>query len=920
ATSTSDELTFAAPLTEDVDFADLLAEPTEPSGLDNADEASSFDLANAEATELWSEAAPEEAGLEPLGIENAAELAEAADAIADFSIDADFADLTSILEEPSPDLDELDFDLMAGDAADRSAMASDENLDDIGDFLSGSLETRDAASDLSELDDLALNDLTLDQPVASEDFGFGLADDVSDAANETELSPSLDFGDMLEDPASDSDPDAIQDAIALDLGSFDDLSFDSPSTEASATAEDISFDSAETSDELDFGAELDLDLDADGEGSQPDLEATAFSEFSEVNDFANLETAEETPDFAFSLDNAAASFDEAELGFDSLLEETDLDLSDSTSVEPALEAEGELNFEDDLALSSLGTEDELDFGDALAAESTLGSENELDFGDDFAAEPALEAESDLDFGDDLALSSLGEEDELDFGDALTAEPALGTEDDLDFGADFAAESTPEAESELDFGDDLALEGLFDPESAADDRSDAAFSANFEPAEADTSDELGDFLSAEAGLDFGDVGFDLFDVASDEPVANDISNTGTQFELGSAETETADADLFALEAVDDFSGGLDLEQDQNSFAHELDTDLDDLLASTGTEDHLDDFDVAVEPADSLDGFDDLEALLNEDDLSGPASGAAVEETDDFAGLEALLDDEPLSFASGPRVAPASDGSANLADIASGLDSEFDDLEKLLDDADKTLGGPPTVKTSRGAAPQANRRPGRRGSAGFAEQTMRVPVKHLDNLSNLVGELVVNRNSLEQDQERLRQFLDNLLYQVQQLSDVGQRMRDLYERSLLESSLLASRQSHHFPVHSSNSTEQNNHSTGASFDALEMDRFTGFHTLSQEMIELIVRVRESASDIEFIVDETDQVTRMFRQVTTQLQEGLTRSRMVPFAQIADRLPRAVRDIALKCGKQAELHVEGRETLIDKMILEQLYDPMT
>ena len=50
------------------------------------------------------------------------------------------------------------------------------------------------------------------------------------------------------------------------------------------------------------------------------------------------------------------------------------------------------------------------------------------------------------------------------------------------------------------------------------------------------------------------------------------------------------------------------------------------------------------------------------------------------------------------------------------------------------------------------------------------------------------------------------------------------------------------------------------------------------------------------------------------------MVPFAQTADRMPRAVRDIAMKCGKQAELVIEGRETPIDKMLLEHLYDPMT
>jgi chemosensory pili system protein ChpA (sensor histidine kinase/response regulator) len=205
-------------------------------------------------------------------------------------------------------------------------------------------------------------------------------------------------------------------------------------------------------------------------------------------------------------------------------------------------------------------------------------------------------------------------------------------------------------------------------------------------------------------------------------------------------------------------------------------------------------------------------------------------------------------------------------------------------------------------------------------MRVPVKHLDKISNLVGELVVYRNSLEQDQERLRQFLENLLHQVQQLNDVGARMQELYERSLLETSLLNSRQGSKSASLNSSALPSGRHVTGINFDSLEMDRFTGFHTLAQEMIELIVRVREASSDIEFVTGETEQVARQFRQVTTQLQEGITRSRMVPFSQIADRLPRAVRDISLKYGKQAELQIEGKDTLIDKVILEQLYDPMT
>ncbi len=379
------------------------------------------------------------------------------------------------------------------------------------------------------------------------------------------------------------------------------------------------------------------------------------------------------------------------------------------------------------------------------------------------------------------------------------------------------------------------------------------------------------------------------------------------------------------AVDDEFTGLDnVAVEDSGSAIDAFGDLDNLLSEgpSVSDDYLTNLEDVSESATAENGFADLENLLGEDVSSGSPvdslsavnqflqadTTAGPSDVEGFADLEALLQDD---------VGPTPDIAQS---VTTSDDTGFDELDDLLKDAEEKIGGPSSLMATRGIPPQ-NRRLARPGRV-FSEQTMRVPVKHLDNLSNLVGELVVNRNSLEQDQERLRQSLDNLLYQVQQLSDVGQRMQDLYERSLLESSLLASRQSYrqgasNFSREGSTSVQT---SSSVEYDPLEMDRFTGFHSLSQEMIELIVRVRESASDIEFIVDETDQVTRMFRQVTTQLQEGLTRSRMVPFAQTADRLPRAVRDIAMKVGKQAELHIEGRETLIDKMILEQLYDPMT
>lgn len=313
---------------------------------------------------------------------------------------------------------------------------------------------------------------------------------------------------------------------------------------------------------------------------------------------------------------------------------------------------------------------------------------------------------------------------------------------------------------------------------------------------------------------------------------------------------------------------------------------------------------------IDEFTQLEALLDET----PGFNNAALYNDDFAQLEALLDMEAPKLQS-PHIGEPANGAGFVTPQTpknptpqislSTSDDEFGDLEKLLIDADKS------VSTNSDKA-SAGRTQSRR-TARF-EQLMKVPVKHLDDMSNLVGELVVNRNTLEQDQERLRQSLDNLLHQVMQLSDVGARMQELYERSLLEASLLQGRQNKEFP------RQQKEEDLDRGFSELEMDRFTPFHTLSQEMIELIVRVRESASDIDFVTEETERVARQFRTSTTQLQEGLTRARMEPFSQVTDRLKRGVRDNAIKCGKQVELIIDGQDTLIDKMILQHLTDPLT
>jgi len=63
-----------------------------------------------------------------------------------------------------------------------------------------------------------------------------------------------------------------------------------------------------------------------------------------------------------------------------------------------------------------------------------------------------------------------------------------------------------------------------------------------------------------------------------------------------------------------------------------------------------------------------------------------------------------------------------------------------------------------------------------------------------------------------------------------------------------------------------------------------------------------------------------ITTELQEGVMKTRMQPIGTVWNKLPRAVRDIALGCGKQVEIEMAGADTELDKTIIEAIKGPLT
>jgi two-component system chemotaxis sensor kinase CheA len=85
--------------------------------------------------------------------------------------------------------------------------------------------------------------------------------------------------------------------------------------------------------------------------------------------------------------------------------------------------------------------------------------------------------------------------------------------------------------------------------------------------------------------------------------------------------------------------------------------------------------------------------------------------------------------------------------------------------------------------------------------------------------------------------------------------------------------------------------------------------------ILQFSPSERDSKFIA--TAQTLNL---LTTELQEGVMKTRMQPIGNIWDKFPRVVRDLALSCGKKVRLEMVGRNTELDKTLIEAIKDPMT
>jgi len=190
----------------------------------------------------------------------------------------------------------------------------------------------------------------------------------------------------------------------------------------------------------------------------------------------------------------------------------------------------------------------------------------------------------------------------------------------------------------------------------------------------------------------------------------------------------------------------------------------------------------------------------------------------------------------------------------------------------------------------------------QELIRVRSDLLDSLVNFAGEVAIYRSRLEQ---QMGTYRANLVELDQTVARVRGQLRQLEIET--ETQILS-----RFAREAEASGE-------GVFDPLELDRFSALQQLSRGLSESVADLVALQSNLDDLTRQSETLLLQQSRVNTELQEGLMRTRMVPFDSVVPFLRRLLRQTGDELGKRAQLRIDGAQGEMDRNLLERMKAPL-
>jgi chemosensory pili system protein ChpA (sensor histidine kinase/response regulator) len=186
----------------------------------------------------------------------------------------------------------------------------------------------------------------------------------------------------------------------------------------------------------------------------------------------------------------------------------------------------------------------------------------------------------------------------------------------------------------------------------------------------------------------------------------------------------------------------------------------------------------------------------------------------------------------------------------------------------------------------------------QEFARIDAELLEELLNAAGEISIYHS-------RLTQQVSSFEFHVEELEQTVARLREQLRKLEIETEAQI--------MHGHQDTL-----VARDFDPLELDRYSNIQQLSRALAESASDLGSLKDLLQSLTTEAEGLLVQQSRVTAELQDGLMRTRMVPFDRHVPRLTRLVRQIAKEADKRAELAVEGASGELDRQVLEKMLPP--
>jgi len=218
-------------------------------------------------------------------------------------------------------------------------------------------------------------------------------------------------------------------------------------------------------------------------------------------------------------------------------------------------------------------------------------------------------------------------------------------------------------------------------------------------------------------------------------------------------------------------------------------------------------------------------------------------------------------------------------------------------------PPTTLEETPVAKGGTEKPnGDEVAAADSDERVRVRATLIDKLTNLAGEMAISRAHLEQQQGAIKGNIGEMEQTVTRLRDQLRRLEMETEVQIM---------SHFGQVNSDTDTEE--------FDPLEMDRFSLMQQLSRSLMETVNDLKDIQDNLSNMSRYSDTLLIQQGRIGAELQDGIMRTRMVPFSQITPRLQRIARLTARELRKRIDFTITDDTVEFERTVLNRVVAPL-